>query len=132
MTEIYPEIPFLSKMLKDLIERSKEGDRKQTWQLQQFTHILLDYSYSNRSHTSDHFGFNNFSKSNHELPHPKTLEAFQFIHEMKANDLFHVIQLNRLYGTDYALKYILQQKFQSNVGKKVTEIKTPLTFRSGF
>lgn len=130
MTEIYLELAFLSQRVKDLIERAKEGDREQTWQLQQFTHKLLVDSNSDGSYGSDLFGMNNFSKPDHKLPPKKTAEAFQFIPEMKAKKLFHVIKLNMLYDSDHAMRYILQQKFQSNVGKKITEIIIPRPYGS--
>jgi len=129
MTEIYLELAFLSQMVKGLIERAKEGDREQTWQLQQFTHKLLADSNSDGSYGSDPFGMNNFSRPTHKLPPQKTAKAFQLIHEMKANELFHVIKLNMLYDSDHAMKYILRQKFQSNIGKKVTEIIIPRPYR---
>ena len=132
MTEIYPELAFLSKMLKELIEGAKEGDKEQTWQLQQFTHKLLADSRSDEPNGPDHFGFNNFSRSTRKLSPQKTTDAFRLVHEMKAKELFHVIKLNMLYDSDHAMRYILQQKFQSNVGKRVTEVKTPRPFRSGF
>ena len=131
MTEIYFELGFLSQRVKDLIERAKEGDREQTWQLQQFTHKLLAESHSDRSYGLDLFGMNNFSKPDHKLPPKKTAEAFRLIHEMKAKKLFHVIRLNMLYDSDHAMRYILSQKFQSNVGKKVTEIIIPRPYGSG-
>jgi hypothetical protein len=129
MTEIYLELAFLNQMVKSLIERAKEGDREQTWQLQQFTHKLLVDSNSDGSYGSDPFGMNNFLKSSNKLSTQKTAEALQFIHEMKAKELFHVIKLNTLYDSGHAMKYILQQKFQSNVGKKVTEIIIPRSYR---
>ena len=131
MTEIYLELSFLSQKVKGLIERAKEGDREQTWQLQQFTHKLLADSNSDGSYGSDPFGMNNFVKPTNKLSTQKTAEALQFIHEMKAKELFHVIKLNMLYDSDHAMKYILQQKFQSNVWKKVTEIIIPRPYRSG-
>jgi len=129
MTEIYLELAFLSQMVKDLIERAKEEDLEQTWQLQKFTHKLLADSNSDESYGSDPFGMNNFSQPAHKLPPQKTAKAFQLIHEMKAKELFHVIKLNMLYDFDHAMKYILQQKFQANVGKKVTEIIIPRPYR---
>lgn len=129
MTEIYQELAFLSERLKDLIERAKEGDKDQTWQLQQFTHKLLADSLSDGPNGPDYFGVDNFSKSNYNLPPQKSTEAFQFIHQMKAKELFHVIKLNMLSGTDYAMRYILEKKFQSHVGRRVTEIKTPRPYR---
>ena len=131
MTEIYLELGFLSQRVKDFIERAKEGDREQTWQLQQFTHKLLADSNSDGSYGSDLFGMNNFSKPAHKLSPQKTAEAFRLIHEMKAKELFHVIKLNMLYGSDHAMRYILSQKFQSNGGKKVTEIIIPRPYRNG-